>query len=242
MPEAISASLSESQTDLLAEVNYLALLANKAPREIDSEDGLSAIAKLVVDARALTKKVDDARKEAKDPYFRAGQEVDNFFRAPLERLARIRDVFQAIADKYQRAKAEAERRRREEEARAAREEETRRREATQRAEEQGQRQRAKTQTAKADAAADRADEAEAAAAAPLAAHVETRVSDDGVKAGAKGEWTFEIVDLDQIDYAKLGPFFKPEHIGVALKAAVKQGRRDFGPGVRVFETVKAVLR
>lgn len=239
-PPDLLTVLSEDYAPLRHEVEKLAERANVAPRAIKAPADLDAIGGLLKDVRALARTAKTAHATAKDPYLSGGRVVDQFFKTLTDRLIRIDDVFQKIADDHARAVAAAARAKAAAEAKAAREEEARRLEAAMRADEENRNKHAQKHTAKADEARQAAEDAEAVAEAPAKDVVRTMTT-SGIAAGARTDWDFEVVDFDAIDLNRLRPLFKREHVEQAIRQAVKNGAREI-TGVRVFENVTATFR
>lgn len=241
-PPSLSEILAEKYVPLAKSVEAIAERANSAPRKISSDADLSVIGKLVVDARDVFKQAEKARETEKEPYLTGGKEVDAFFSIFKERLKRIGDVFNAIADDHARAVAAEARRKAEEEARIARAEAERQAEIARRAEEANRPKTADKHDARAAEAEHRAEQAEAVASAPAADLVRNRL-DTSVLSTARTEWAFEITDYSAIPLDVLRPYLKREHVEQALRAFVKINR-DATPvkGVRIFADTRAAFR
>jgi hypothetical protein len=222
-PPPITEVLSENQAALLGEVEALARLAGSAPNEVKSELDLDTVGKIVRAAADLAKRADGARVAEKDPYLVGGREVDAFFKAPLDRLDRIKKVMTDRASIYQRKVADAAREKAAAEAKRLRDEEA----------------AAKTADM-AKEASQAAKAAEQTAAAPVADLTRT-VTQSGILAGAKSSWVFEVTDWTAIPLEKLRPYLKHEAIEAAIRAAVKIGERDLA-GVRIFEQATATFK
>jgi hypothetical protein len=239
-PPSLFERLAEDHAQLRHSLECLASRATAAPREIKSQDDLRVIGTLIIDARDLAKKATLARVAEKEPFLTAGREVDTFFKTITDRLDRISQFFQKLADDHQRAVAAEARRKAEEEARAAREEEAHRLALAAKAEDANREKHAEQHTAKAEAAGFAADRAEATANASAAALTRQRF-DSGVLATSKEAWAFEVIDFDAIPLDKLRPYFTRAHIEQAIRMAVKMGHRELA-GVRIFEDIKASFR
>lgn len=241
-PPPLRDILAENHAGLAGDVETIAERANKAPREIKSEDDLDAVGTLVKDAGTLARRVESIRTAEKAPHLQAGREVDAFFGAFTDRLERIQKVFQGIANEYVRRKREEERRRRGEEARKAREEEERQRKIAEAEAERNRPTAAEKHEAKAEAAAERAATAEAAAQATPAEMTRTRTS-SGTLATARSEWAFEITDYSAIPLNELRPYLVRADVEKAIRSFVRVNK-DAVPlaGVRIFEDVKASFR
>ncbi len=234
--------LAEKHAGIAVKVQAIAERANKAPRTIESDADFETVGTLIVDARNLFKSVDKERETEKEPFLRGGREVDSFFKVHTDRLNRIGEAFRKLADAYTRQKAEEERRRLAAEAEKARLESERQAEIARRAAEANRTKTAEKHEAKAEDAQRAAKEAQAAAAAPAAEHVRTRM-DTGVLATAKAEWAFEVQDYQKIPLDQLRPYIKLEHIDMAIRGFVKTNQDKIPlPGVRVFQDIKSSFR
>ncbi|MDR6431256.1 hypothetical protein [Brucella pseudogrignonensis] len=235
----IKEALADQYKELVSLIDPIAERANAHPRKIESDDDLGPLGEIVLDAKALSKRIEAARKTEKDPFVKGGKEVDQFFHPLTDRLDRIVDVFENEATKYQRAKAEAERRRAADEAAKLRAEEDRKLREAETAKRDSTVERKKDEAADLNSQAADADRRADASAAEL-----TKVrTDNGVTASAKTKWAFRIVDLAAIDLNSLRDFFRVEDIEKAIrsKVAIHKGNAKI-EGVDVFEDVKATFR
>jgi len=191
-------------------------------------------------ARAVGKHLEAVRVAEKEPFLVGGREVDSFFKVMTDRVFRIVQVFQKIADDHQRAVAAEARRKAGEEARRARLEESDRLRRAEEAKVANRDRNSEQHLAKAEAAGFAAEQAEATAAASAADLTRQRL-DAGGLATSKEAWAFEIIDLGAIPLDVLRPYLKRDAIEAALRMAIKMGLRSM-PGVRIFEDVKADFR
>ena len=230
--------LAEVTAPLLAELDALADLANKAPKEVTTEQDVVDVTKIAADAGAMRKLLDTTRTREKEPFLQGGRDVDNHFRQPIERADKIDKALMARVTAFRRkqaadaaaARAEAERKVREEAEVARREAEA--------AAQAGRTEDAMAALEEAVHADDRADDiaqAEAVDPAPKLQH------ESGLTAGVATEWKFEIVDYDAIPLDKLRALIKRDAIEAALRQFVKNGNRELA-GVRIFEDIKATRR
>ena len=236
----LSTALSDDTEDLRKEIDVFAARASAAPRHVKNDADLSAAGALVTDAKDLGNRIDLKRKMIKDPYLRAGKEVDSFFKPLSERILKVVDVFQALSNAYMREKVAKERAEAEAAARKLREEQAAREEAARKAEEANRSKTAATHTAKAEEAATKAEEAEARAQAPIEDIAKT-TTDTGVTISGKAEWVADIDNYDAIDLNPLKPYLPRDAVEKALKMAVKMGLRS-AAGVRTHQEVKAKFR
>lgn len=80
------ALLAQDHAKTLARVEALAQAAGRIPDDPNDEEaqGLADFKKQITTCESA---IEEARKQAKEPYFRAGQFVDTFFKAPINVLA-----------------------------------------------------------------------------------------------------------------------------------------------------------
>ncbi|KAA2237717.1 hypothetical protein [Salinarimonas soli] len=234
--------LAERHADVRRDVEAVAARATAAPRAIKTEADLDAIGTLVKDIGALVRRIDTRRTTEKAPHLQAGREVDAFFGVFTDRLEKIRETFQAIADDHARKKAAEERAAREAEARRAEAEAERQREIARRAEEANRLKTAEKHDARAEVAADQAAQATAAAQAGAADLIRTRTA-SGTLATGRTEWTFEITDFAAIPLEVLRAYLPRAEIEKAIRAHVRVNKGAMPiPGVRIFEDVRASFR
>lgn len=228
--------LKEEHAEALAMVDAIAAKATAAPTEIETEDQKAALTDIAAEAAKHRKVVDGTRIAVKAPFKKAVDDIDGFFRGPIDRLERIDKALMQRVTAFDRAKVAREReaaRRKEEEARKA--EEAARQEA----------QQAATAGRLDDAMAALEDAADAGAAARSVATAAPNTADStrvttagGVVASAQTEWTFEVTDRTAVDLNALRDFIAPDDVDAALKRFVKinKGTRQIA-GVRIFEDV-----
>lgn len=234
--------LKEGHAAIIAELADLAELANGAPKEITSDQQAADVTQIAADAGDLRKKLDDTRKEEKEPFLTAGREVDGFFREPIERADRIDKVLMGRVTAYNKAKALRERLAREEAERIQREAADAARKAAEEAAAAGRTEDAMADLEAAVHAEDAADEIAQTPAPSLADS--TRIqTESGLTVSTHTEWKFEITDNAKVDLEALRPFIKPDAIDAALRAFVRinKGTRQIA-GVRIFEDMKATRR
>lgn len=238
---SIEEILQDTRSALMARVEPLAERANSVElpnKKIESEDHLALITPIVVDAKALAKDLENARKDDKQPYLDGGRAVDAFFKGPKDRLDRIVGVFERLASDFQREKIAEERRRAEEAERRAEAEAERLRKEAETAKKPETQQRKLDKAAEADNAADRA-----AAAAQRSGNELGKVSTAGGTARAQTFWNYAIENYGELDLNSIRDFIDREAVEKAIRAKIKiqKGNTEI-PGVRVFEDVKASIR
>lgn len=234
--------LAEQHAGTVAEVDALALKADALPKAVKDEVQLGRVGDVVKAARALTKKLEDARKIANDPHLTAQRETNAFFAVSTERLKRIADKLSARATDYQ-LEVEAERRRKaEDQARKLREEEDRARNAAQVAHEAGKAAAVSRHEDKADLAAERAARLEREAGASAADLTRTR-SGSGTLATTRTAWAFEITDISKVPLEMLRPHLPRTDIEKAIRAFVRVNQDGVQlAGVRIFQDTRAAFR
>ena len=230
--------LADTRSALLARVEPIAERANGLPKKIASEDDLALVTPVVVDAKALAKEIENARRDDKQPYLDGGRAVDAFFKPHKDRLDRIASVFERLASDFQREKIRQERARAEESERKAAAEAERLRKEAEAAKKPETQQRKLDAAAEADNAADRA-----AAAASRSGNELGKVTTAGGTARAQTFWNFAIDNYGEVDLNAIRDFIDREAVEKAIRAKIKiqKGNTDI-PGVRVFEDVKASIR
>lgn len=231
--------LAEQHKELIDKIAPIADRANALPRKISDDEDLGPIGEVVLDAKKLSKKLEDTRTTEKAPHLAAGREVDQFFNPLIGRLDKIVEVFEDLASRYQRDKAEAERRRATEEAARLRAGEDKKLREAQEVKRESTAERKKDEAASLGQQASSAEQRTTASAAEL-----TKVrTGSGITASAKTSWTFRIVDLALIDLNSLRDFFRLEDIEKAIrsKVSIHKGNTKI-EGVDVFEDVKATFR
>lgn len=185
--ERITDQLNKDYAETLRIVDDLLDQARDIPKEITDDDVMGTASKLIRAFRDTTARLKAFHTAEKEPHLRAGQAVDNFFFAQIDRCARrdrknkpgAADVLQNRVDDFQQRKLEEERKRRmreaEEAARIAREEEAKRRKAEQEAEEA---RLAAERARKPERIEEKAGVAAAAEAAADAAAVDSKLAAD----------------------------------------------------------------
>lgn len=232
--------LNISEREIIDAAEAIAKRANDAPKTIDDKNAEAAtalIGSIVVDAQALFARLEKRRAVVKDPYLRGGQAVDLFFGGAKDRMTLIAGLLPRRIKTYRDAKRAEEQRLAAEEAERQRKEEAERLRAAAAAEAKGrqatavlEQERAKTAATAAAAAQTRVEQAQA----PMSVQpAKTAVSED-LTMTTTAEWTYEVKRLDLVDLAVLRPFFKPDHLQAAIKAAVKGGVRELN-GVRIYQ-------
>jgi len=121
LPPALPDRLAEDYSQLVAEVEALAQRANAAPEVVNDDAEQGVIGNLAKDVTKTAKNIEARRVDEKEPFLKAGREVDGFFQPLKVRLDRIASAMEIRGRDYLNRKAAAERRVREEEERKRRE-------------------------------------------------------------------------------------------------------------------------
>jgi hypothetical protein len=236
----LSERLQIDYASVLSSVVDLSASASATPRELESEDDVSACAEIVKRARSIKKDLEDARTDAGKPFLEAKRTVDDFFRKPVNDVDAVVKPLITRIDGYRRKIEEQERLRKAQEA-----EEHRRRmaELTQAATEQsGVVQDVLVQSATAAGASYEQQRGEA-----LQVTKQAPMRTSGGTVGVRKSFDFLIedrsallasqlihnfIDMGALEQAvrKFMHVMKPESGGLSL------------PGVRIFETTKTVVR
>lgn len=234
--------LTEQYKSFAEEIEKVAGRANEAPKRIKTDDDLDKVGVIVKDARELLKKVEAARKEEKDPYLKAGREIDAFFKKMTDRLDRISEALQERANEYQREKAAEARRKAEEEARRLREQEEAARRKAEEAAAAGKASVAGRAEVKAELAAEKAAQAEELAQASAADLARVRGA-SGTLATAKTAQKVRISDWQSLNLNDLKPYIDREAVQKAANAwlRVTKGKERI-TGLEVYEDIKAAFR
>lgn len=234
--------LADQYKNFAAEIEQIAERANNAPKAVKSDDDLDKVGVIVKDAKAMTKRVVQAKTTEKEPFLTGGRIVDGFFGAMKERLDRIASVLQERADDYQRQKAAEARRKAEEEARKLREQEEAARRKAEEAAAAGKAGIAGRAEVKAETAAERAANAEQRAQASAADLARVRGA-SGTLATAKTVQRVRIADWNSLNLNDLKPYIDREAVQKAANSwlRVTKGAEQI-KGLEVFDDVKASFR
>lgn len=257
----------ETDTDanaLVAEVQ--SMIPNRVPA-CESADDYEMIGGRLRDARALEKRIEARRREMTKPLDEAKRSIMEFFRSPLDRLAKLRAGYEGAMRLWhaeedrrrreaERAAAEAARKAREAAERAAAEERARAEEQARKAREKAEAQARKMEEAgraeMAEAKRRAAAEAEERARAAAEAEAERRrieaemapaapvVQADPAKAAGvhrRRSWKFRIIDPAAVPREYLS--IDEVTIGRVVRAL---GADTSIPGVEVYEDVSVVAR
>lgn len=236
--ELLITDLQETYKLELAKIEPIAARANDAKQKVEDDDDLKLWSSIYLDADGLLKSLDDARLIEQRPLLAALKTV---FGPTLDRLNRITTFAKKISDDYNREK-----RRKEQEARDA--EQKRLREAAEEAARDAQiaAEFGDTEAVIEHAQASAANQAEAArlqTEAPSVADIARVRGDDGGMATAKGEWRFEILDIQKVDLNALRAHFSIKEIEKAIGKAVRATKQHTKiDGVRVYEDVATQFR
>ncbi|MFM8745577.1 MAG: hypothetical protein ACKOED_02770, partial [Aestuariivirga sp.] len=126
---ALRDRLAEENGQLIARRDELLAAAARIPA-IDSDDVAGRVSDYIKQLTALTKAAESKRTDAKEPYLEGGRNIDGFFRAITDPVAKAKTAIERRLTDYLREKEARARREREERERLARQAaETARREA-----------------------------------------------------------------------------------------------------------------
>lgn len=235
--------LAVDHEPLLSRADELLAAFERVPAEIDAETAGKASDYVKMIAAAI-KDLDRVRIGEKEPYLAGGRTVDGFFKAPVDKLDKVKREVEARLQRHLRAVAEAERRRREEAERLAREEADRkRREAEEAAAKLASEADLTDAVAKEEAA--RIAEADAAKAAQQAdakaAELARTRSDYGSLATLRTSWAFRDLDRAALDLEALRHHLPTDALEKAVRSFIKAGGRQLR-GCTIFEAETAVVR
>lgn len=241
-PPSLTELLADRHKALFDLVEPLAARANKLPKTIATEEENFDFGKVIMDASEAFRKLEDARVAEKDPFLKAGREVDDLFRGPKDRLDKLVKGLSARADAYaHQKKLEARRRAEEEERKLRLEEERKRREAAMDAD-FGYSEEAEATTDEADTLAFRAAQAAETSTARAADLTRTR-SESGMLATASDKWDFRVADWSKVDITALRPFIAIEALEKALRQHIRIHKGSMPvAGVEFIEATKAQFR
>lgn len=223
--------------DLAAEVDAAVKKITARPAKVKDDTDFAAVGQIAIDARKMTKRIEDTRKDETVPLDEAKREIKAYFDDLAGKLTAAIKPHTDAADNYTREKAAAERRKREEEAKKLREKE------------EAERQKAASATGqtaaraegRAEAYAAQAEEAEADAGMKAADAVRTRAG--GVTASASTKWDYAIEDYNAIDLNVLKPFMNRDHVEQAIRSLIRVQKGNASlPGVRIFQDTRAAFR
>ena len=241
--DSLREKLQDENRDLIKRRDDLLAAAQRIPA-IDSDDIAGRVSDFVKQLTALTKAAESKRTDAKEPYLEGGRNIDGFFRAITDPVARTKDAIQKRLTTYLREKEEQARLARMAEERKAREAaEAARREAEEKA-------KAAANAAQLDAAIEaersaklaEADLAKAQAAAEVKpAELSRTRGEYGSVSSLRTEWVFDNLDRAQIDLEALRPYLPGDALDRAVRAFIKAGGRELR-GVNIHETTVANVR
>jgi hypothetical protein len=227
----VSGSLPSPQIELsVAAFNArtLALEASGRIKAIASVADLDSAAAALTKLKALTRSVEDSRKEVKAPVLEVGRRIDAVakdYLTPLESEAKRLSVIVGSYQEAQRRKAEKER------------EEAARAQAEALAEMNAKQAEAIAQGDEEAADAARAEAADKIAASQLAAINAEGPRPEGIT--SRTSWKFEVVDIAAL-YAARPELCVITPNNAAIRAVVKMGAKI--PGLRVWQEAAAIVR
>jgi hypothetical protein len=208
---------------------------------VATDDDLGKLSDVVVEARKLTKRLEDQRKAEKEPFLLGGKVVDaTFTEGRKDRIDAISDALTLAASAYNRAKADRAREAQRAEEARMRKLEQEAREAAAIAADFGEPEL----VADHNEVAHKASVAAHAVAAPVKAADVTRVySAGGTTATTRTTVKARILDVDKIDLNKLRAWFEDDHIQGALNKYVKTHKKTRPlEGVEFYDEETASFR
>lgn len=226
---------------LSATIAGLALRAKELPVRVRTEEHLTAVSAVLVEARSVATEERKAFRSEKEPWLAGSREVDSFFNALRGPLDEILETLQHRLDVHAREKVEEERRRAEVERQRLAAEAKRQADLAAKHAGTG---RAEKHEERAAVSSQRAEEAGAAATASAADLARTHLA-TGVTATARETWSGKIENFAEVQKSlgPLGPYFKPAEIeaAVAKWAKATEGRSTI-PGAKAEKTISADIR
>lgn len=238
---------------LVAAVRDLDTEAKKMPASISDDDGSALVSDFIKKSNGYLKRIKALRVDEKEPFLKAGREVDGFFQQHAAAVEAINARLNKTLTAYLTKKADDERMERLRIAAERAAEEKRQRDLAEAAiQEARDAEQAGLRAEQIDAVADasaamrgaqrasvdtiRADRAAAAAPAELA-----RTRGTQSLATLSRSWEFEILDPAEIDMEILRPFISRPALEAAVRAFVVAGNRELS-GVQIYEATKANVR
>lgn len=236
--ELLTTELNETYALEFAKVDPIRERANAREQKIESDDDLRAWTVIYNDAKALEKRLDDARLNEQRPLTAAIKNVFGPRQAPLQTIMdwikKRADDFNREKVRKQRADEAAERAR----LQAVADEERRNAEI---AAEFQQPEEVVSFVERGIAAQQAVNEA--IAAAPKTADIARVHNEAGGMSTASSVWKFDIADYSKVDLNSIRAFFTPAEIDKAVGKIVRlQKGATKVEGVRVFEDVGTSFR
>ena len=241
--EALRDRLVEENGQLIARRDELIAASGRIP-PIDSDDVAGRVSDHIKQLTALAKAADARRAGAKEPYLQGGRNIDGFFRAITDPVAKAKTAIERRLTEYLREKEATARREREEQERLAREEAQRARaEAEARA-----RALADERSLEAAIAAEKAAETASAdlvkatqAATVKPAELSRTRGDYGAVSSLRTQWVFGEIDRASLDLEALRFHIPADGLERAVRSFIKAGGRELR-GTRIHETTVAAVR
>ncbi len=241
--DALREKLASENNDLIRRRDELLAAATRIPA-IDSDDIAGRVSDYIKQLTALTKAAESKRTGAKEPYLEGGRNIDGFFRAITDPVAKTKTAIERRLTDYLRDKEARARREREEQERLARQAaETARREAEARArvlaDEPSLEAAIAAEKAAETASADLVRAAQAAAVKP--AELSRTRGDYGAVSSLRTQWVFDEIDRPSLDLEALRFHIPADGLERAVRSFIKAGGRELS-GTRIFETTVATVR
>lgn len=219
-PPTLTEEIEDRHADLLADIG--ALVSTELPMVVTSDESAKQVSAVGRDATTLLQKLKAAHKAEKEPFLRAGKEVDAWLNAVSATLTTFLDDCKALVGAWQDKKAAEERAEREREARRLAAE-------AEAAAQAALKTMRHTDMETAAGLAEAASMAEAATVAPRAELA--RVTSAGkTVADRRSRWVYEVVNLAEVPREYLAV----DDAKVKAAIAGANGKRDI-PGLRIYE-------
>lgn len=207
------------------------------PQEIASDEEAGKITEYIKNCKSLNSRFADIHKKEKAPFWDAGKAADAWKNDYETRIVALVNKASAPIIAWNKKKEEAERQRQLEIARKAREEAERLAEQAAAHEAENIKDTAQELLGAAIQADTKAEMIENNA---LAVKARSR-SDNGAVSSVSKVWTGELESLAALDLDALRQYFSADAIDKAIKAAIRDGKRDIR-GVKIYQADKLNVR
>lgn len=213
------------------------LSEREVPQDISTDEQAGQITDYIKAVKQLNSRFGEIHKKEKQPFWDAGKAADAWKNEYETKLAVLAQKAEAPLKAWNRKKEDAERQRQLEIARQAREQAERL--AAEAAAHEAENIK-DTATELMDAAVQSEIKADMIEGNAATVHVKTR-SLSGATSSVTKSWTGEIESLAALDLEILRPYFAADAIDRAIKAAVRDGKREIR-GAKIYQTEKLNIR